>query len=161
MTLSIIPETDAGTSRVTLSVSNSTIGSSTSTKSPCFFIHLETVASTTDSPKTGTRISIPLSFRLFFVFSLLEFCITEFLLILDFVKCKSTSPFVTRPSTPVPSISEIFKFFSSIIFAAEGIAIFLLLLSTILRSIQLPLFLFFLILFQELGLLNLIVLLYA
>ena len=68
--LSNMPEVAAGTSNVTLSVSNSTIGSSTSTNSPCFLIHLETVASTTDSPKTGTKTSIPLPFRSFFLVSL-------------------------------------------------------------------------------------------
>ncbi|CAI8327114.1 MAG: Uncharacterised protein [Rhodospirillaceae bacterium] len=51
------PFTGDGTSRVTLSVSSSTIGSSTATASPAPFIHLATVASTTDSPRTGTLIS--------------------------------------------------------------------------------------------------------
>ena len=45
-----------GTSTFTLSVSNSTIGSSESISSPTDFNHLETVASVTDSPKVGTVI---------------------------------------------------------------------------------------------------------
>ena len=51
-----IPETGDGTSKFTLSVSNSTIGSSTSTASPSFFSHLETVASVILSPYVGTKI---------------------------------------------------------------------------------------------------------
>ena len=51
------PFTGDGTSNVTLSVSSSTIASSAPTASPADFIHLATVASTTDSPRTGTLIS--------------------------------------------------------------------------------------------------------
>ena len=51
-----LPEIGDGTSRLTLSVSNSTIGSSASTESPSFFNHFETVASVMLSPSTGTKI---------------------------------------------------------------------------------------------------------
>ena len=51
------PLTGDGTSRLTLSVSNSTIGSSALTLSPDFFSHFDTVASVMLSPKTGTTIS--------------------------------------------------------------------------------------------------------
>src|SRR6185295_8006664 len=51
------PAAGAGTSRVTLSVSSSTSGSSTATESPACLNHLPTVASVTDSPSVGTRIS--------------------------------------------------------------------------------------------------------
>ena len=51
------PAAGAGTSSVTLSVSSSTSGSSTATASPGFLNHLPTVASVTDSPSVGTRIS--------------------------------------------------------------------------------------------------------
>ena len=44
------------TSTFTLSVSNSTIGSSADTFSPCPLSHFETVASVTDSPRVGTNI---------------------------------------------------------------------------------------------------------
>ena len=54
--LSKIPLEGAGTSTFTLSVSNSTIGSSADTFSPCPLSHFETVASVTDSPKVGTNI---------------------------------------------------------------------------------------------------------
>ena len=50
------PDTGEGTSKFTLSVSSSTSGSSTSTESPSFFNHLETVASVILSPRTGTNI---------------------------------------------------------------------------------------------------------
>ena len=50
------PVTGDGTSKLTLSVSNSTIGSSISTESPWFFNHFETVASVILSPKAGTNI---------------------------------------------------------------------------------------------------------
>ena len=43
---------------VTLSVSSSTSGSSTATASPDRLNHLPTVASVTDSPRVGTRISV-------------------------------------------------------------------------------------------------------
>src|SRR6266849_1851791 len=52
-----MPAAGAGTSRVTLSVSSSTTGSSRMTASPGSFSHLATVASVTDSPSVGTRIS--------------------------------------------------------------------------------------------------------
>ena len=55
------PETGEGTSRVTFSVSSSTIGSSAFILSPDDFIHFATVASTTDSPKAGTNNSIVIS----------------------------------------------------------------------------------------------------
>ena len=45
-----------GTSRLTLSVSSSTIGSSASTASPAFLSHFATVASVMLSPRTGTTI---------------------------------------------------------------------------------------------------------
>src|SRR5437899_11759124 len=51
------PAAGAGTSIVTLSVSSSTSGSSTATGSPGFLNHLPMVASVTDSPSVGTRIS--------------------------------------------------------------------------------------------------------
>ena len=54
---SINPEAGEGTSRVTLSVSNSSSGSSNVTLSPSFLYHLATVASTTLSPRDGTFIS--------------------------------------------------------------------------------------------------------
>ena len=56
--LSSLPDAGAGTSTVTLSVSSSTKGSSTFTKSPSFLNHFAMVASVTDSPKVGTRISL-------------------------------------------------------------------------------------------------------
>ena len=52
------PAAGAGTSMVTLSVSSSTSGSSTATGSPGFLNHLPMVASVTDSPSVGTRISV-------------------------------------------------------------------------------------------------------
>ena len=52
------PAAGAGTSIVTLSVSSSTSGSSTATGSPGFLNHLPMVASVTDSPSVGTRISV-------------------------------------------------------------------------------------------------------
>src|SRR5205823_1600098 len=52
------PAAGAGTSIVTLSVSSSTSGSSTATASPGFLNHLPMVASVTDSPSAGTRISV-------------------------------------------------------------------------------------------------------
>ena len=52
------PAAGAGTSSVTLSVSSSTSGSSTATASPGFLNHLPTVASVTDSPRVGTRMSV-------------------------------------------------------------------------------------------------------
>ena len=60
------PAAGAGTSSVTLSVSSSTSGSSTATASPAFLNHLPMVASVTDSPSVGTRISVP--------WSVLSFC---------------------------------------------------------------------------------------
>src|SRR5215469_3891668 len=51
------PAAGAGTSIVTLSVSSSTSGSSTATAAPGFLNHLPMVASVTDSPSAGTRIS--------------------------------------------------------------------------------------------------------
>src|SRR5690606_27133063 len=53
-----VPPAGAGTSIVTLSVSSSTIGSSAAIASPAFLYHLPTVASATDSPRVGTRISV-------------------------------------------------------------------------------------------------------
>jgi hypothetical protein len=52
------PAAGAGTSSVTLSVSSSTSGSSPSRLSPGFLNHLPMVASLTDSPRVGTRISV-------------------------------------------------------------------------------------------------------
>src|SRR5262245_53122972 len=52
------PAAGAGTSIVTLSVSSSTSGSSTATASPAFLNQRPMVASVTDSPRVGTRISV-------------------------------------------------------------------------------------------------------
>src|SRR5450755_2448675 len=52
------PADGAGTSMVTLSVSSSTKGSSTATASPAFLNQRPMVASVTDSPSVGTRISV-------------------------------------------------------------------------------------------------------
>src|ERR1700742_2569067 len=52
------PADGAGTSMVTLSVSSSTNGSSTATASPAFLNQRPIVASVTDSPSVGTRISV-------------------------------------------------------------------------------------------------------
>ena len=51
------PAAGAGTSIVTLSVSSSTSGSSTATGSPAFLNQRPMVASVTDSPSVGTRMS--------------------------------------------------------------------------------------------------------
>src|SRR5689334_39700 len=59
------PAAGAGTSSVTLSVSSSTSGSSTATASPACLNHFPTVASVTDSPRVGTRISAMTSSILF------------------------------------------------------------------------------------------------
>ena len=56
------PAAGAGTSIVTLSVSSSTSGSSTATASPGCLNHLPMVASVTNSPSVGTRISAMTSF---------------------------------------------------------------------------------------------------
>src|SRR6202166_3586459 len=53
-----VPAEGAGTSIVTLSVSSSTNGSSTATASPAFLNQRPMVASVTDSPSVGTRISV-------------------------------------------------------------------------------------------------------
>src|SRR5437899_10483914 len=53
-----VPADGAGTSMVTLSVSSSTSGSSTATGSPAFLNQRPMVASVTDSPRVGTRISV-------------------------------------------------------------------------------------------------------
>ena len=55
------PDVGAGTSTVTLSVSSSTRGSAAETASPACLNHWPTVASTIDSPKTGTRISVAMA----------------------------------------------------------------------------------------------------
>ena len=55
------PAAGALTSSVTLSVSSSTKGSSAFTASPGFLNHLPMVASETDSPRVGTRISVAMS----------------------------------------------------------------------------------------------------
>ena len=67
----IFPLTGDGTSKFTLSVSSSTIGSSTSTVSPTLFNHLAIVASVTLSPNAGTTI-----FSLIYLntFSKISFC---------------------------------------------------------------------------------------
>ena len=57
------PEAGAGTSSVTLSVSSSTSGSSAITASPTFLNQCPTVASVTDSPSVGTRISVAMPLR--------------------------------------------------------------------------------------------------
>src|SRR5579862_3074380 len=56
------PADGAGTSIVTLSVSSSTSGSSTATVSPAFLNQRPMVASVTDSPSVGTRISVMMCF---------------------------------------------------------------------------------------------------
>ena len=55
------PEAGAGTSTVTLSVSSSTRGSAAETVSPACLNHWPTVASTMDSPRFGTRISVAMA----------------------------------------------------------------------------------------------------
>src|SRR5256714_3956127 len=57
-----VPADGAGTSMVTLSVSSSTSGSSTATASPAFLNQRPMVASVTDSPRVGTRISVMVCF---------------------------------------------------------------------------------------------------
>ena len=57
-----VPADGAGTSMVTLSVSSSTSGSSTATASPAFLNQRPMVASVTDSPSVGTRISVMVCF---------------------------------------------------------------------------------------------------
>src|SRR4051794_33809792 len=57
-----VPADGAGTSMVTLSVSSSTKGSSTATASPAFLNQRPIVASVTDSPSVGTRISVMICF---------------------------------------------------------------------------------------------------
>src|SRR5450755_3799488 len=57
-----VPAEGAGTSIVTLSVSSSTKGSSTATASPAFLNQRPMVASVTDSPSVGTRISVIVCF---------------------------------------------------------------------------------------------------
>src|ERR1700733_7707988 len=57
-----VPADGAGTSMVTLSVSSSTNGSSTATASPAFLNQRPMVASVTDSPSVGTRISVMVCF---------------------------------------------------------------------------------------------------
>ncbi len=52
------PAAGEGTSMVTLSVSSSTSGSSTATASPACLNHLPMVASVTNSPRVGTRMSV-------------------------------------------------------------------------------------------------------
>ncbi len=52
------PAAGAGTSIVTFSVSSSTSGSSAATTSPGCLNHFPIVASVTDSPSVGTRISV-------------------------------------------------------------------------------------------------------
>jgi len=58
----IVPDAGAFTSRVTLSVSSSTSGSSALTESPGFLNQRPIVASETDSPSVGTRISVAMIF---------------------------------------------------------------------------------------------------
>src|SRR5215207_7901904 len=55
--LTMTPARSALTSRSIFSVSSSTTGSPTSTRSPTFFSHRATRASTTDSPSCGTTMS--------------------------------------------------------------------------------------------------------
>src|SRR5690348_15479547 len=63
---SMEPAAGAGTSTVTLSVSNSKSGSSRATLSPSFLNQRATVASVTDSPMAGTLMSMlmPVSFEI-------------------------------------------------------------------------------------------------
>ena len=60
-----IPDTGAGTSALTLSVSTSSIGSNSTTLSPGLSSHLEIVPSWTDSPSCGmtTRVVVAISTR--------------------------------------------------------------------------------------------------
>ena len=67
------PEIGDGTSRLTLSVSSSTIGSSASTASPAFFSHFATVASVILSPRTGTTI-FSLIYRYSKTLLIISFC---------------------------------------------------------------------------------------
>ena len=60
------PLVGEGTSTFTLSVSNSTRGSSANTFSPCDFSH-DTVASVTDSPNVGTVIFLPFNLLVSFL----------------------------------------------------------------------------------------------
>ena len=60
-----LPDAGAGTSTVTLSVSSSTMGSSAFTASPTFLNHFAIVASVTDSPRAGTRISLAIVLSFF------------------------------------------------------------------------------------------------
>src|SRR5229473_5419112 len=64
-----VPADGAGTSMVTLSVSSSTSGSSTATASPAFLNQRPMVASVTDSPSVGTRISVIVCFLKYPVWS--------------------------------------------------------------------------------------------
>src|SRR6266542_2057455 len=57
----MVPAAGDGTSKVTLSVSSSTTGSSISTASPGCFSQRATVASVTDSPSAGTLISLAIA----------------------------------------------------------------------------------------------------
>ena len=69
-------EVPAGTSKFTLSVSNSTTASSATTLSPFFFNHFVTVASVILSPKTGTNIfSLIYSNTLFIISCCSELCL--------------------------------------------------------------------------------------
>src|SRR5262249_11949272 len=56
-----MPALFAPTSRFTLSVSNSTNTSPTLTESPSFLCQRDTVASSTDSPNSGTKILVVIS----------------------------------------------------------------------------------------------------
>src|SRR5438445_9946739 len=64
-----VPADGAGTSMVTLSVSSSTSGSSTATGSPAFLNQRPMVASVTDSPSVGTRISVIVCFLKYLAWS--------------------------------------------------------------------------------------------
>ncbi len=59
--LAMTPPRSALTSRSIFSVSSSTTGSPTSTRSPSFFSHRATRASTTDSPSCGTTMLVMVS----------------------------------------------------------------------------------------------------
>src|SRR3954470_18923317 len=64
-----VPADGAGTSMVTLSVSSSTSGSPTPPAPPAFLNQRPMVASVTDSPSVGTRISVMVSFPQYTVWS--------------------------------------------------------------------------------------------
>ena len=95
-----VPAAGAGTSTETLSVSNSTIGSSMATASPGFFNHWPTVASLTDSPRVGTRISFAMILLLFFESEQTgKICCAEYF--------KITQQFIARHPMHLPGMHQV------------------------------------------------------